>query len=303
MDDDVKIEEIEFLVEILNKHPKESLRKIASIEGIDYYRLKRLYDKYYGVGKHVQVNAIYDIARVGLRSYVAFLSMSKEDIPHVALKMANNPFIAYITATFGFKIGISAVLHIPKEQVSLINELLSRYSDDYEYYEVRAYPEKPKRFGEWNLSYEYALLMDILKEDARTNITEISKRLGKTRPTVSYMTKRLEKTGIIRGYLAVCDVDAYNRGFCGISEELPPDIIKKFKEHEIHVGVLKPKGYIIEWFFSSKEDIGLKILEFSKYVKKFTVHYFDYIKNLPNPYKFSLRVKKDGSGYRSILDF
>ncbi|NJE11845.1 Lrp/AsnC family transcriptional regulator [Thermococcus sp. LS2] len=298
---EVKIEEVEYLVEILEKYPRESLLKIAKNEGIDYYKLKRLYDRYYG--KYVHVSAIYDIAKLGLKSYVAFLSVPREDIRMVALQMSKNPFIPSIAAMFGFKNGISAVLHVPKEQTNLIDELLSRYSDDYEYYEVRAYPEKPKEFGDWNLSYEYAVLMDILKYDARTSPTKMSEILGKSRPTINYMIKRLEELGIIRGYHAMVDMTAYDRGFCGITDELSDVILKKFRDYEILLGVLKPKGYLVEWYFSSKEDIGAKIFEFSRYVKKVAIYYFDLLEGIEPNYKFSERVKKDGSGYRSILEF
>ncbi|MBO8173949.1 MAG: Lrp/AsnC family transcriptional regulator [Thermococcus sp.] len=298
---EIKIEEVEYLAEILEKYPRESLLKIAKKEDIDYYKLKRLYDKYYG--KYVHVSAIYDIAKLGLKSYIAFLSVPREEIRRVALQMARNPFIPSIAAIFGFKNGISAVLHIPKEQTNLIDELLSRYSDDYEYYEVRAYPEKPKEFGDWNLSYDYAVLMDILKYDARTSPTKMSEILGKSRPTISYMIKKLEETGIIRKYSALIDITAYDRGFCGITDELSEKLLEKFRNYEILIGVLKPRGYTIEWFFSSKEDIGAKIFEFSRYVKKFAIYYFDLLEGIEPNYKFAERVKKDGSGYRSILEF
>ncbi|WP_324735014.1 Lrp/AsnC family transcriptional regulator [Thermococcus sp. SY098] len=298
---EVKIEEVEYLAEILEKSPRESLLKIAKREGIDYYKLKRLYNKYYG--KYVHVSAIYDIAKLGLKSYVAFLSVPREELRRVASEMSKNPFIPSIAAIFGFKNGISAVLHIPKDQTGLIDELLSRYSDDYEYYEVRAYPEKPKEFGEWNLSYDYAILMDILKYDARTSPTRMSEILGKSRPTIRYMIKRLEETGIIRRYSALVDMTAYDRGFCGIADELSEKLLEKFKNYEILIGVLKPRGYLVEWYFSSKEDIGAKIFEFSRYVKKFAIYYFDLLEGIEPSYKFAERVKKDGSGYRSILEF
>ncbi len=297
----IRIEDIEYLAEVLERHPRKSLLKIAKSEGIEYYKLKRLYDRYYG--KYVHVSAIYDIAKLGLKSYVAFLSVPREDLRRVALEMSKNPFIPSIAAIFGFKNGISAVLHIPKDQTDLIDELLSKYSSDYEYYEVRGYPERQIEFGEWNLSYEYAVLMDILKYDARTSPTKISEILGKSRPTINYMIKRLEETGIIRKYSGLVDITAYDRGFCGIADDLSEKLLEKYKNYEILIGVLKPHGYLVEWYFSSKEDIGKKIFEFSRYVKKFAIYYFDFLKGIEPNYKFSERVKKDGSGYRSILEF
>ena len=110
---EVNVEEIEFLVEILERHPLESLRKIATEEGIDYYRLKRIYDKYYG--KYMTVNAIYNLRRIGLKSFVAFLSVPAERLLEVGRRITQNPFVAYTNPAFGFKNGLSLVLHIPKE--------------------------------------------------------------------------------------------------------------------------------------------------------------------------------------------
>ncbi|NJE85412.1 Lrp/AsnC family transcriptional regulator [Thermococcus sp. CX2] len=302
---ELNIEEVEFLVELLNKYPTESLRKIAELEGIDYYKLKRLYDRYYG--EHVQVNAMYDIAKLGLRSYVAFLSVPQNDLRFVAHRMYQNPFIVHQCAIFGFKNGINAVLHIPKEQIKYIDEMLTKYSEDYEYYEVRAYPPAKKReFGEWRYSYDYAVLMDILKWDARTPMKEISKMLGKTRPTIRYMINKLKEDGILTGFFANIEVDTYDRGVLGITSTLDEAVLERFRDYEIMVGVLDNNKYIFEWFFSSKEDLGTKLFEFSNYVEKVAIEYFDLLADIEKNRKyarFSKMVKKDGSGYRSILEF
>ncbi len=301
----VNMEELEFLVELLNKYPRESLRKIAEKEGVDYYRLKRIYDKYYE--KYTQVSAIYNISRIGLKSFVAFLSVPRSDLRTVAWQMFQNPFIVYLNAMFGFKNGISAILHIPKDQTKLIGELLAKYSDDYEYYLVRSYPpSKEDDAKNWNLSYDYAVLMDILKWDARTPMKKISKILGKTRPTIRYMINRLKEEKILVRFEANIDTPAYDRGVLGIANEIRDEMLEKFREREIMIGSLKPKGYIIEWFFSSKEDLGTKLFEFSNYVEKVGIEYFDILEDLEKKrkyYRFSKMVKKDGSGYRSILEF
>ncbi len=302
----INLQEVEFLVGLLNKYPTESLRKIAENEEIDYYRLKRIYDKYYG--KYIQVNAMYNISRIGLKSFVVFLSVPRSDLRKVAQEMFRNPYVAYLNAMFGFKNGISAILHIPKEQVALIDELLAKYSNDYEYYSVCAYPppKEKKKSGEWNLSYEYSVLMDILKWDARTPMKEISRILGKTRPTIKYMINRLKEEKILTRFDANIDTPAYDRGVIGIANEIREDLLERFKDHEIMVGTLKPKGYILEWFFSSKEDLGTKLFEFSSYVEKVGIEYFDILEDLEKSrkyYRFSKMVKKDGSGYRSILEF
>ncbi len=302
----VNLREIEFLVELLNKYPIESLRKIAESEGIDYYRLKRIYDKYYG--RYIQVNAMYNISRIGLKSFVAFLSVPRGELREVAWRMFQNPYVVYLNAMFGFKNGISAILHIPRDQVDRVDDLLGRYSDDYEYYPVLSYPPSKdrKETGEWNLSHDYAVLMDILKWDARTPMKEISRQLGKSRPTIKYMIKRLREEGILTGFTANVDTPAYDRGVLGIADEIKGDLLERFKDHEIMIGTLKPKGYIIEWFFSSKEDLGTKLFEFSSYVEKVGIEYFDILEDLERSrkyYRFSKMVKKDGSGYRSILEF
>ncbi|WP_456421811.1 Lrp/AsnC family transcriptional regulator [Thermococcus sp.] len=303
----VKADEIELLVELLGKYPLESLRKIASAEGLDYYRLKRIYDRYYG--KYLVVSAIYNIRLLGLKSFVGFLSVPADRILEVAVRMTKNPFIGYVNPAFGFKNGLSIIFYVPKNQVKDIDEMLSKYSDDFEYYEVWAYPppKKPKRWGDWELSYDYAVLMDILKWDARTPIKRIAERLGKTRPTVRYMINRLREKGILAGFYPLVDMNIHDRGVIGIASELNEEVLERFKDYEISIGYLPGRGYFLEWFFSSKEDIGEKVLEFSAYVEKILIEYFEQsFKELnDNNKKTAMQrmVKKDGSGYRSILEF
>jgi DNA-binding Lrp family transcriptional regulator len=300
------INELEFLVEILDKYPLESLRRIAKNEGIDYYRLKRLYDKYYG--KYLTVSAMLDIKKLGLRSFVAFLSVTPDRLMEVAGRLTQNPFMSYVNPAFGFKNGLSLVFFAPDKQKNLVGDMLSKYAEDFEYYEVRAHPYSgDDKFGDWYLSYDYAVLLDILKWDARTPITEIARRLGKTRPTVRYMINRLQEEGIILGFSALIDMNVHDRGVIGITKELNEEVLERFKEYEIMAGVLPGHGYMLEWFFSSKEDLGSKVLEFSNYVEKILIEYFEPTfkemndKNMRN--KFQRMVKEDGSGYRSILEF
>ncbi len=53
--------------------------------------------------------------------------------------------------------------------------------------------------------------------------------------------------------------------------------------------------------------MGSKILEFSRYVEKILVEYFDptfkELNDRNSRMAFQRMVKKDGSGYRSILEF
>ena len=304
---EVKQDEIEFLVELLSEYPLESLRKIASAEGIDYYKLKRIYDRYYG--KYLVVSAAYNIRPLGLKSFVGFLSVPAERLMEVAIRMTKNPFIGYVNPAFGFKNGLSIIFYVPKDQVKDIDEMLAKYSDDFEYYEIWAYPppKKPKEWGDWELSYDYAVLMDILKWDARTPIKRIAEQLGKTRPTIRYMINRLREKNILIGFHPLVDMNIHERGVIGISSEIKEDVLERFKEYEISVGYLPNRGYILEWFFSSKEDMGAKILEFSAYVEKLLIEYFEpSFKELNDSNKktaFQRMVKEDGSGYRSILEF
>ncbi len=85
-------------------------------------------------------------------------------------------------------------------------------------------------------------------------------------------------------------------------------MLKRFRDYEISVGIIPGWGYFLEWFFSSKEDMGgAKILEFSRYVEKILVEYFDptfkELNDRNSRTAFQRMVKKDGSGYRSILEF
>ncbi|MDI3476073.1 MAG: hypothetical protein PWQ79_142 [Thermococcaceae archaeon] len=301
------MEELEFLTNILQKHPLDSLRKISKEERVDYYKLKRLYDKYYG--KHVTVSAIYNPRKLGLKSYVTFLSVPSDSILEVAKKMSSNPYVSYLNPAFGFKNGLTAFMAVPKDQVNLIDEFLSRYSDDYEWYEMQPYSYSidDSEDGGWKFSYDYAILMDILKEDARTPISEIANKLGKTGPTVRYMIERLKKEGVILAFEAVVDMTTHDRGVIGITRELKEEVIQKFQDYEMLIAVLPGHGYMIEWYFSSSEDLGLKVMEFSRYVDKLLIEYFDETFKKMNDERmkrrFRMIVKKDGSGYRSLLDF
>ncbi|RLF91323.1 Lrp/AsnC family transcriptional regulator [Thermococci archaeon] len=300
--------ELEWLLDILNKYPRESLRKISEREGIEYHRLKRTYDKYYG--KYVFVSAVYDIIKLGLKSYVAFLSVPKVELSSKALELLKNPFVAHITPIFGFKNGIQAILHIPVEQEKYIPEMLSKYSNDFEFYEVWSREREEKvKFGKWSYSYEYAILMDILKVDARTPMKELEALIGRKRPTIKFMLNKLIKDGIIVGFYAYAEhlEPVYDRSFIGITSNVDiNEFLGRFRDIEIKVGVLRPKGYYLEWFFSSKDDMGSKILEFSPYVEKLAIGYLDMFRDLNNEHlktRFSRMVRKDGKGYRSILEF
>ena len=307
---EVKEEEIEFLVGLLNKYPLESLRKIAQFAGIEYYKLKRLYDKYYE--KYITVSASINLRLIGLKSFVGFLSVPSENLLQVAERITRNPFIGYVNPAYGFKNGLSIIFYAPKDQVDKIDEMLSKYSDDYEYYEVWAYSpdwkkKKPREWGDWDMSYDYAVLLDILNWDARTKITEISKVLGKTRPTIKYMIDRLIERKIVLGFYALVDMNIHDRGVIGLAHELDEEVLERFKEYEISVGVLPSYGYFLEWFFSSQEDLGSKVLEFSRFVDKILIEYFDPLfKRMNDENKrtaFQRMVRKDGNGYTSITDF
>ncbi|ASA78407.1 MULTISPECIES: Lrp/AsnC family transcriptional regulator [Thermococcus] len=300
------MDELEFLVEILEKHPLDSLKKIAEEEGIDYYRLKRLYDKYYG--KYLTVSAFISLKRLGLRTYVGFLTVPSDRLLEVGLRMSQNPFVGYMNPAYGFKNGLSVIFYTPDDQRDRIEEFLSQYSEDYEYYEARAYPyDGDDNFGDWDLSYDYAILLDILKWDSRMPITEMARNLGKSRPTVRYMINRLKEEGILLDFAPVIDMNVHDRAVIGLTKELDEKVLERFNEYEIMVGVLPGYGYILEWFFSSKEDLGSKVLEFSAHVEKLLIEYFDEtFKELNDRNartRYARMVKKDGSGYRSMLDF
>ena len=303
------MEELEFLVEILQKHPLDSLKRIAKEEELDYYRLKRTYDRYYG--KYITVNATMNIRKLGLKSFMGFLSVPSDRLLEVGRRITQNPFVGYASPAFGFKNGLSILFYVPTDQVGYIDEMLSKYSDDFEYYEVRAYTrdqkKKAEKWGKWNLNYDYAILLDILKWDARTRVTEIARALGKTRPTVKFMMNKLIELGIISGFSAFVDANVHDRAVIGFTKELNEDVLERFKEYEIAVGVLPKYGYSLEWYFSSSEDLGGKVLEFSRFVDKIVIEYFNplfkELNDRNQKTRFSRRVKKDGSGYRSILEF
>ena len=121
------------------------------------------------------------------------------------------------------------------------------------------------------------------------------------------MINRLQREEILITFAPLIDMNVHDRGVIGITKELDESVLERFKEYEITVGVLPGHGYLLEWFFSSKEDLGAKIMEFSQYVDKILVEYFDETFKEMNDRRLSTRyqrmVKKDGSGYHPITSF
>ncbi len=115
--------------------------------------------------------------------------------------------------------------------------------------------------GDWDLGYEYALLMDILKWDARTPITEIAEKLGKSRPTVRYMINRLKEKGILINFVPLPpDMNVSDRGVIGIAKELDEEVLKRFNDYEITVGVLPGEGVYLRVVLLLKGGYGFKNL-------------------------------------------
>ena len=301
--DDMK--DIRLLTEILERHPLESLSKIAELEGISYTKLRKIYMAHYG--KDVLVSAEYSIAKIGLDSYVAFLGLSGEDMVKAVAELERNPFVAYMNSVFGGINGLSLVLHVPVEQRKYVEELLSRFTDRYEYHPVRSTRSKDEpKFGRWDLSYDYARLMDILKINARTPISKIAAALNKTRPTVSYMISRLIERGIIVGFSSTIDVDVYESAIVGISKDFPEEVLKRYSSYETIVGRLPGVGYITWVFLTPKDNAGYKMIELGQYFNRIMLEYFKPFREINERKlgnRFSTMVRPDGSGYKSILEF
>lgn len=58
-------------------------------------------------------------------------------------------------------------------------------------------------------------ILRILQEDARTTMTEIAKKVNRSRVTVHYRLTSMEEAGIISKYTAVIDVDLICGGMKG----------------------------------------------------------------------------------------
>lgn len=157
--------------------------------------------------------------------------------------------------------------------------MFGKYLDDFEYYEVRVYikGEFFDEWGDWDFGYEYVILMDIFKWDVWIFIIEIVEKFGKLRFIVRYMINCLKEKGILINFVFFFDMNVLDWGIIGIVKEFDEEVFKWFNDYEIIVGVFLGEGYILEWFFFLKEDMGLKILEFSRYVEKIFVEYFDLI--------------------------
>ncbi len=299
------MDDIRLLTEILERHPIESLSRIAELEGISYSRLRKLYMSHYG--KEVSVSAEYNIVRIGLDSYVAFLGLRGEEMVKAVAELERNPFVVYMNSVFGGINGLSLVLHIPADQRKYVEDLLCRYAEVYECYPVRSVRRKEEpKFGRWDLSYDYARLMDILKMDARTPISRIADILGKTRPTVKYMISRLMEKGVIAGFSAIIDAEVHESAIVGISKSFPEEVLETYSSYETVVGRLPGVGYITWVFLTANDNIGRKMIELGEYFDRIMLEYFRPFREINDRKlgnRFSTMVRPDGSGYRSILEF
>jgi len=299
------MESIKLLTEILERHPIESLSRIAELENISYSKLRKIYMAHYG--RDVLVSAEYNIVKIGLDSYVAFLGISGEDMVRAIAELERNPFVVYMNSVFGGINGLSLVIHVPVEQRKYVEELLSRYTGRYEFHPVRSIKSKEEpKFGRWDLSYDYARLMDMLKIDARTPISKIAATLNKTRPTVNYMISRLIERGIIVGFSATIDVDVYESAIVGISRHFPDRVLETYSSYETIVGRLPGVGYITWVFLTGRDNAGYKMIELGQYFDRIMLEHFKPFRDINDRKlgnRFSTMVKPDGSGYRSILEF
>ncbi len=299
------IEDVKLLVEVLEKHPLDNLSRIAELENISYSRLRKVYMAHYK--KDVLVSANYDLTKIGIVSYVAFLGLSGEEMVRAVADLEKNPFVVYMNSVFGGMNGLSLVIHVPVEQRKYVGKFLSKYTSRYKYYLARSLrSEEEPRFGKWDMSYDYARLMDILKINARTPVSKITSNLNKTRPTVRYMIKRLMERGIITGFSATIDVDVHESAILGVSKKFPERVLEKYKSYETLVLKLPGVGYMT-WVFLSKEDnAGYKMIELGKYFDQIMLEHFKPFREINDRKlgtRFSTMVKPDGSGYRSILEF
>jgi len=55
-------------------------------------------------------------------------------------------------------------------------------------------------------------ILELLATDGRAPVTELAKRVGLSGPAVHERLRRLERTGVIRGYAALVDPQAVDRG-------------------------------------------------------------------------------------------
>ncbi len=60
-------------------------------------------------------------------------------------------------------------------------------------------------------------LLECLKDDARLSIRELAKRVGRSPSVVYSRIKRLERTGVIRGYTALIDYRSLGYEVCALT--------------------------------------------------------------------------------------
>ncbi len=99
-------------------------------------------------------------------------------------------------------------------------------------------------------------IIDLLQEDGRISMKDLGKIVGLTSPAVSERVKRLEESGVIKGYKAIINPDKLGRvikSFINIS--LPSENYQSFIEY------VKRENRIIECHHITGDDcLLLKVI-------------------------------------------
>jgi Lrp/AsnC family leucine-responsive transcriptional regulator len=75
-------------------------------------------------------------------------------------------------------------------------------------------------------------ILDILQKDGRVSMKNLGEEVGLTSPAVSERVKRLEESGIIKGYKAIVDPDKVDKSIKAfVSVSIPSHNYKKFMAH------------------------------------------------------------------------
>ena len=57
-------------------------------------------------------------------------------------------------------------------------------------------------------------ILSVLTRDARSSLKEVASRIGLSLPATSERVRKLEKSGVIKGYKAILDRDKLDKEFC-----------------------------------------------------------------------------------------
>ncbi len=199
---------------------KALAKKIMLSESSTIARINRLFEEEILLGTHTLIDNS-KMGYQGYRLYFKFFSTTPKEENEILEWLKNNPSVSVLARCFGFF--DVAVMSWVKERAlfdnlitflkenfrdKITNLEISLYCETYHFNRDYLFENSPKqrkmiKTGEGKIeSYDKLdeKILNLLYDDARKNIIDLSSKLNTPPRTISYRIKQLEKKGIIAGY-------------------------------------------------------------------------------------------------------